>query len=264
MCGGEGSSARFSLRPFKPAGKWWREAKSRSGPGRVPCPRAGRPERGALPRRRELRRPVCVWREGGRAARRYRCRAGLRGSEHGSAGVGEEGILPPERGLTLLFPPPDASPGDSVFICRSGLSTRPPSFPHPFPGIFSWRLSDFPPLPLRDPPPPPSSEGIISPFSAGLCPRSLSLSLYPVLCPSAASPLRDYLLSLWGDSSSLDLCPGFSLVIFLLRKLSLPFRLPLTGERGENVVVIGWAGVSNSAVISLVSVLVLQASGCRW
>lgn len=194
MPGGEGSfvrppaspSARFSLRPFKPAGKWWREAKSRSDPGRVPCPRAGRPERGALPRRRELRRPVCVRREGGRAARRYRCRAGLRGSEHGSAGVGEEGFLPPERGLTLLLPPPDASPGDSLFICRSGLSTRPPSFPHPFPGIFSWRLSDFPPLPLRDPPPPPSSEGIISPFSAGLSPRFA----LPVP-PSTAMPLRN-------------------------------------------------------------------------
>lgn len=84
--------------------------------------------------------------------------------------------MPPERGLTLLLPPPDASPGDSRFICRSGLSTRPPFFPHPLSRYFlsSWRLSGFPPLPLRDPPPPPS-EGIISPLLCWIIP--------PVRCP---------------------------------------------------------------------------------
>lgn len=193
--------------------------------------------------------------------------SGPAGSEHGSAGVGELGFLPPEWGLSLLLrPPPDAPPGDSLFICSSGLPTRPPSFPHPLPGIFSpgdYQVSR-PSLSavLRFSPSPPP-RGLSPPFSARLSPPvSLPRSLPPRLCPSTASPFRDYLICLWGESSSLDLCSGLSLLIFFPRKSSLPFRLPLTGERGENVVVIGWAGVSSSAVISLVSVLVLHAS--RW
>lgn len=177
--------------------------------------------------------------------------------------------MPPERGLTLLLPPPDASPGDSRFICRSGLSTRPPFFPHPLSRYFlsSWRLSGFPPLPLRDPPPPPS-EGIISPLLCWIIPPVRcpcpSLRVYAPPQPRLSGIISSPFLSLWGDSSSLDLCPGLSLPIFYPRKSTLPFRLPLTGERGENVVVIGWAGVSSSAVISSVVVRVLQASGCTW
>lgn len=169
--------------------------------------------------------------------------------------------MPPERGLTLLLPPPDASPGDSRFICRSGLSTRPPPFP-----VFSLLLEiiRFPAPPSPGSSASPLRGDYLPPSLLDYPPSSLSLSLPPRLCSSAASPLGDYLLSLWGDSSSLDLCPGLSLPIFYPRKSTLPFRLPLTGERGENVVVIGWAGVSSSAVISSVVVRVLQASGCTW
>lgn len=140
-----------------------------------------------------------------------------------------------------------------------------PSSPTPFPGIFSppgdYQVSR-PSLSgiLRLPPP----RGLSPPSLPDYPPSSLSLSLPPRLCSSAASPLGDYLLSLWGDSSSLDLCPGLPLPICYPRKSALPFHLPLAGERGENVVVIGWAGVSSSAVISSVVVRVLQASGCRW
>lgn len=176
------------------------------------------------------------------------------------------GIFAPRARIN---PPPPASgcvPGRLALHQPLRIIYPPTLLPPPPSRYFlsSWRLSGFPPLPLRDPPPPPSSEGIISPLLCRIIPPVRCPSpLPPRLCPSAASPLRDYLLSLRGDSSSLDLCPGLSLLIFLPRKSSLPFRLPLTGERGENVVVIGWAGVSSSAVICLVSVLVLRASGCR-
>lgn len=138
---------------------------------------------------------------------------------------------------------------------------HPPS-PTPFPGIFSppgdYQVSRPSLSGILHLPPP---RRLSPPFFAGLSPPS-SLSLPPRLCFSAASPLGDYLRSLWGDFSSPGLCPGLSLPIFYPRKSALPFRLPLTGERGENVVVIRWAGVSSSAVISVV-VRVLQASGCR-
>lgn len=144
-------------------------------PGRAPLPwgRAAGAGR-ALPRRLELRRRVCVWREGGRAARpQVAVPGGPSGERTWQRRSREEGFLPPEPGLTLLLPPPDASPGDSLFISRSGLSTRPPSFPHPLPGIFSppgdYQVSR-PSLSgiLRLPPPP---RGLSPPFSAGLSPR---------------------------------------------------------------------------------------------
>lgn len=143
-----------------------------------------------------------------------------------------------------------------------------PSSPTPFPPppfpVFSLLLE------IIRFPAPPSSGSSTSPLRGDYLPpslpdyppSSLSLSLPPRLCSSAALPLGDYLLSLWGDSSSPDLCPSLSLPVFYPRKSTLPFRLPLTGERGENVVVIRWVGVSSSAVISVV-VRVLQASGCR-
>lgn len=141
------------------------------------------------------------------------------------------------------------------------LPAHPPS-PTPFP-VFSLLLEI-----IRFPAPPSSGSSSFPLLRGDYLPPSLldyppgspSQPLPPQLCPSLASPLGDYLHSLWGDSSSLDLCPGLSLLIFLPRKSSLPFRLPLAGERGENVVVIGWAELLSSPW----SLLVLQASGCNW
>lgn len=139
---------------------------------------------------------------------------------------------------------------------------HPPS-PTPFPGIFSppgdYQVSR------------PSLSGILHLPSRGDYLPLLCRIIPPVRCPCPslrgyappqASPLGDYLRSLWGGFSSPGLCPGLSLPIFYPRKSTLPFHLPLSGERGENVVVIRWAGVSSSAVTSVV-VRVLQASGCR-
>lgn len=172
--GREGSSACFCL-PSSRRGKWWWEAGSSSDAGQAPCPGAGR---------RELRRPVCVWREGGTSRPQVPVPGGPAGErtwQRRSRGRGIFFFAPRAR----INPPPPASgyvPGRLALHLPLRIIYPPTLLPPPPSRYFlsSWRLSDFPPLPRRDPPPPPSSEGIISPLLCRIIP--------PVPCPCLSFP----------------------------------------------------------------------------